>query len=146
MGVTNHLLTGMILQVGPPNFNKNGNPSPFATAKGMLEQLQRDLEDRCIAKKFASNGVWKAAYRCIFAIPHHPLLADSSGSGNRWDIVAKQQASVLSWLFCSRCFKETTALWWIVRSWLSATSWYWIPRPRVQGLHEVSGFWLLLQL
>ena len=65
----------------------------------MLEQLQRDLEDRCVAKKFARNGVRKVAYRCIFAIPHHPLLADSSGSGNRWDIVAKQQASVLSWCF-----------------------------------------------
>ena len=31
-GDPNHLLTGMILQVDPQNFNKNGNPSPFATA------------------------------------------------------------------------------------------------------------------
>ena len=34
-------------------------------------------------------------YQCIFGIPHHPLLADSSGSGKGLDIVAKQQASVL---------------------------------------------------
>ena len=52
MVVTNYLVTGMILQVGPPEVS---GQKPFTLRpwpSGMLEQLQRDLEDRCIAKKF----------------------------------------------------------------------------------------------